>query len=83
MVVLHGLKPGGQFNLFENHFDQAPTGFWPVAGTGWGGGEFLRGGFHRLRDGHYDRARADDPRERARRLPLRQRCSRARARRSQ
>lgn len=33
-VVLHGLKPGGEFSLFENHFDQKPTGFTPVDGTG-------------------------------------------------
>ncbi|WP_254073948.1 hypothetical protein [Burkholderia sp. S171] len=33
-VVLHGLKPGAQFSLFENHFDQNPTGFTPLDGTG-------------------------------------------------
>ncbi|MFM0591812.1 hypothetical protein [Paraburkholderia dilworthii] len=33
-VQLHGLKPGGKFSLFENHFDQQPTGFTPVDGTG-------------------------------------------------
>jgi hypothetical protein len=35
-IVLHGLKPGGRFSLFENHFDQKPTGFTPVDGTGSG-----------------------------------------------
>ncbi|WP_144147121.1 hypothetical protein [Paraburkholderia sp. BCC1884] len=33
-VHLHGLKPGGEFSLFENHFDQQPIGFTPVDGTG-------------------------------------------------
>jgi hypothetical protein len=33
-VYLHGLRPGGKFSLFENHFDQRPTGFTPVDGTG-------------------------------------------------
>jgi hypothetical protein len=33
-VRLHGLKPGGEFSLFENHFDQTPIGFTPVDGTG-------------------------------------------------
>jgi len=35
-VVLHGLKPGGHFSVFENHFDQKPVGFTPVDGTGTG-----------------------------------------------
>lgn len=35
-VVLHGLKPGGRFSLFETHFDQTPFGFTPADGTGTG-----------------------------------------------
>ncbi|RFU44184.1 hypothetical protein D0B32_30155 [Paraburkholderia sp. DHOC27] len=33
-LVLHGLKPGGVFSVFENHFDQKPVGFTPLDGTG-------------------------------------------------
>lgn len=29
-----GLKPGGSYSLFENHFDQKPVGFTPMDGTG-------------------------------------------------
>jgi hypothetical protein len=29
-----GLKPGGTYSLFENHFDQKPVGFTPTDGTG-------------------------------------------------
>ncbi|MBN9086726.1 MAG: hypothetical protein J0J01_07450 [Reyranella sp.] len=29
-----GLKPGGTYSLFENHFDQKPVGFTPMDGTG-------------------------------------------------
>ncbi|MDB5762169.1 MAG: hypothetical protein JWQ21_1164 [Herminiimonas sp.] len=33
-VVLSGLKPGGHYSLFENHFEQHPIGFTPLDGTG-------------------------------------------------
>ncbi len=29
-----GLKPGGVYSLFENHFDQKPVGFTPIDGEG-------------------------------------------------
>ncbi len=29
-----GLAPGGQYSLFENHFDQKPIGFTPMDGDG-------------------------------------------------
>lgn len=29
-----GLKPGGTYSLFENHFDQKPVGFTPMDGDG-------------------------------------------------
>ncbi|NMM04366.1 hypothetical protein HHL24_41795 [Paraburkholderia sp. RP-4-7] len=35
-VVLHGLKQGGRFSLFETHFDRKPFGFTPVDGAGTG-----------------------------------------------
>jgi hypothetical protein len=33
-MALHNLKPGGHYSVFENHFDQQPTGFTPLDGTG-------------------------------------------------
>lgn len=33
-VALSGLKPGGHYSLFENHFDQQPIGFTPIDGAG-------------------------------------------------
>ncbi len=33
-VMLSGLKPNGSYSLFENHFDQKPTGFTPLDGQG-------------------------------------------------
>jgi hypothetical protein len=33
-MALHGLKPGGHYSVFENHFDQQPIGFTPVDGAG-------------------------------------------------
>ena len=33
-VELHGLRPGGHYSLFENHFDQKPVGFTPLDGSG-------------------------------------------------
>jgi len=29
-----GLRPGGRYSLFENHFDQKPIGFTPLDGAG-------------------------------------------------
>jgi hypothetical protein len=29
-----GLRPNGEYSLFENHFDQKPVGFTPMDGTG-------------------------------------------------
>jgi hypothetical protein len=29
-----GLRPGGSYSLFENHFDQQPVGFTPLDGAG-------------------------------------------------
>ncbi|CAN5826508.1 hypothetical protein BH11GEM1_BH11GEM1_08390 [soil metagenome] len=34
VVDLTGLRPGGVYSLFENHFDQSPVGFTPLDGTG-------------------------------------------------
>jgi hypothetical protein len=34
MVVLSNLIAGGHYSLFENHFDQKPTGFTPLDGDG-------------------------------------------------
>lgn len=34
IVTLSGLKPKGSYSLFENHFDQKPTGFTPLDGQG-------------------------------------------------
>lgn len=33
-ATFHGLKPGGVYSLFENHFDQKPVGFTPMDGEG-------------------------------------------------
>ena len=33
---LHGLKAGGHYSVFENHFDQHPVGFTPIDGAGTG-----------------------------------------------
>ena len=33
-VTASGLRPGGVYTLFENHFDQQPVGFTPLDGTG-------------------------------------------------
>lgn len=33
-VVFSGLKPNGQYSLFENHFDEKPIGFTPLDGKG-------------------------------------------------
>lgn len=33
-LSLTGLRPGGVYDLFENHFDQQPVGFTPLDGTG-------------------------------------------------
>jgi len=33
-MALHALKPGGHYSIFENHFDQQPTGFTPLDGAG-------------------------------------------------
>lgn len=33
-LALSGLRPGGVYDLFENHFDQQPVGFTPLDGTG-------------------------------------------------
>ncbi len=33
-VVMSGLKPGGHYSLFENHFEQKPVGFTPLDGNG-------------------------------------------------
>jgi hypothetical protein len=33
-ATFSGLKPGGQYSLFENHFDQKPVGFTPMDGAG-------------------------------------------------
>jgi hypothetical protein len=33
-MALHGLKAGGHYSVFENHFDQQPTGFTPLDGAG-------------------------------------------------
>ena len=33
-VSLGGLRPGGHYSLFENHFDQAPVSFTPLDGDG-------------------------------------------------
>ena len=33
-LALVGLRPGGVYDLFENHFDQRPVGFTPLDGTG-------------------------------------------------
>lgn len=34
LVALSGLHPNGEYSLFENHFDQSPTGFTPLDGSG-------------------------------------------------
>lgn len=34
IAVFAGLKPGGVYSLFENHFDQKPIGFTPLDGRG-------------------------------------------------
>lgn len=34
VVTFTGLKPGGVYSLFENHFDQQPVGFTPLDGKG-------------------------------------------------
>ncbi|MBU6492166.1 MAG: hypothetical protein KGK15_19090 [Burkholderiales bacterium] len=34
IAVFNGLKPGGAYSLFENHFDQKPIGFTPLDGRG-------------------------------------------------
>lgn len=34
IAVFKGLKPGGVYSLFENHFDQKPIGFTPLDGRG-------------------------------------------------
>ncbi len=34
VVSLRGLRPGGTYSLFENHFDEKPVGFTPLDGTG-------------------------------------------------
>jgi len=33
-LALSGLKPGGHYSLFENHFDRQPIGFTPMDGAG-------------------------------------------------
>lgn len=33
-VRLSGLRPGGTYSLFENHFDRQPIGFTPLDGSG-------------------------------------------------
>jgi len=33
-AIFSGLKPYGHYSLFENHFDQKPTGFTPLDGNG-------------------------------------------------
>jgi hypothetical protein len=33
-VIFSGLKPKGQYSLFENHFDETPIGFTPLDGNG-------------------------------------------------
>ena len=33
-ATFRGLKPGGAYSLFENHFDQKPVGFTPIDGDG-------------------------------------------------
>ena len=33
-VDLAGLRPGGLYSLFENHFDESPVGFTPLDGSG-------------------------------------------------
>ncbi len=33
-ATFSGLKPGGVYSLFENHFDQKPVGFTPIDGDG-------------------------------------------------
>lgn len=33
-LALDGLRPGGVYDLFENHFDRQPVGFTPLDGTG-------------------------------------------------
>ncbi len=33
-ATFKGLKPGGLYSLFENHFDQKPVGFTPMDGDG-------------------------------------------------
>jgi hypothetical protein len=34
VLTLRGLRPGAQYSLFENHFDQSPVGFTPLDGAG-------------------------------------------------
>ncbi len=34
VVSLRGLRPGGVYSLFENHFDEKPVGFTPLDGSG-------------------------------------------------
>ena len=34
VATFTGLKPGGVYSLFENHFDQQPIGFTPLDGQG-------------------------------------------------
>lgn len=33
-ATFSGLRPGGHYSLFENHFDQSPIGFTPMDGAG-------------------------------------------------
>lgn len=33
-ATFSGLRPGGVYSLFENHFDQKPVGFTPIDGVG-------------------------------------------------
>lgn len=34
VTAFQGLKPGGEYSLFENHFDTRPVGFTPLDGKG-------------------------------------------------
>ncbi len=34
VVDMDGLRPGGTYSLFENHFDESPVGFTPLDGAG-------------------------------------------------
>ncbi len=44
-VTFEGLRPGGIYSLFENHFEMTPVGFTPLDGTG------TRNSFVAKRDG--------------------------------